>query len=439
MPSRRTPNTALAALLLESGWTGQALADAVNTSGLDSDLALRYDRTSIAHWLSGSRPSVLVTEVVAEALTRRLGRRIGPGETGLLRAGDTGADLVGAAAQDVAESLVRLGAGAGRRTGQAAMIYTVGAPILPANIPAAALRPASGRGRVGSAQVQAATLMLSVFSDVDLTLGGGRARAALSTYLVTDVAVWLRASATPATSVRLWSIAARLAYLAGWMCFDDILHGAAQRYYRLAASLAADAGDAGCYTAALRGLSVQAHYLSHHSTALQLAEAAARYQGLPPEQAAFLDGQHAVTLAATGDARAALAHLNHAERSLARAQDATAVGGYHPAALAHQRAEVLAALGDRPGAIASLVASLRHRPATERRAHAITSARLAELYLDAGHLDQACTAWAGLLDCRPHLSSGRIDHAVRSLRARLRPHALHPAARTLLIRAAPQR
>jgi hypothetical protein len=83
---------------------------------------------------------------------------------------------------------------------------------------------------------------------------------------------------------------------------------------------------------------------------------------------------------------------------------------------------VRAKLGDRAGAIQALTVSVRHRPAGERRSRAITLARLAELQLDNGELEAACRTWQRFLHDCPHLSSRRVDRALTSMRARLRPH-----------------
>jgi tetratricopeptide (TPR) repeat protein len=432
--ARRDANTRLTALLRQVGWSGQKLANAVNTAGRENRWVLRYDRTSVAHWLAGSRPSPAVAALVAEVLSRRLGHVVDPDETGLTTAGTPATKE---ATADVVAPLVRLGGT------QHQLIYTIAQLRLPDMTELAAMSPpaaAHNRERVGTAQVRAAALMLSMFSHSDFAFGGGHALPALSAYLATDVASWLRASATPSARARLYSAAAGLAYLAGWMCFDDNRHGTAQRYYHTAAQFAAIGGNTSCYAAAMRGLSVQAHYLGHRDTALSLAEAAmCQARHVSPLEAASLTGQLAVAEAARGRHDIARTHLTRAEHLLDRAPaDSAAVAAYHVAALLHQHAETFAASGDTKAAIKVLTASLRHRPPTERRARAITTARLAELHLDAGHIDRACTAWNALLDDRPQLSSGRIEEAVRSMRARLRPHSRHPGALALITRATTQ-
>lgn len=74
-------------------------------------------------------------------------------------------------------------------------------------------------------------------------------------------------------------------------------------------------------------------------------------------------------------------------------------------------------------------------PPTERRSRAILLARLAELQLRVGHLDQAVNTWHHFLDELPTLSCGRATTALKTMRASLRSHARTPSAANLLHRA----
>ncbi|MFI0859785.1 hypothetical protein ACH4RA_05810 [Streptomyces smyrnaeus] len=89
----RTPNRALRALLEETEWTQAAFARALARLGAEVGIHLRYDRTSVAHWLRGSRPDPRVQHLMAEALSRRLGRRITVADLGMngARGGHPGA------------------------------------------------------------------------------------------------------------------------------------------------------------------------------------------------------------------------------------------------------------------------------------------------------------------------------------------------------------
>jgi hypothetical protein len=376
---------------------------------------------------------------VAEALSRALGRRVTVSETGLGASGSSEEEEPGPRTwreQDAATHLADA-----CDTGSAA--YSTAALSVPTWPAVTALRlgarPAtSAATKVERTDVKSAAAMLRLFSDADMTFGGGHARHALVGYLRSTIAPWLRTDVRPAVRRELLTTAARLSYLCGFMYFDDELHGTAQRYCLTSLRLAAEGGDAIGYAAALRGLSVQARLLGHHARAVDLAEAAVQAASgrVPAGPRAFLLGQLAVAHAAAGNRHDAMANLSAAETHLARADGSSpAVAAYHPASLAHQQAATAACLGDRHGAVRALEVSVRHRPSNERRSRAITLARLAELQLAGGRLEQACDTWQRFLGDYPLLRARRIDTALATLRARVRAHQNHPAARELLRRA----
>ena len=459
--ARHMPNGRLRILIADAGWTGNALAEAVNAVGREAGVPLRYDRSSVAHWLSGTRPAAHVRAFVAEALSRRLGRTVSVADTGLddcaAAAGMEQTSAANRSAHAAAQLVALADAGRTRRQSLRGIAFElaasrmpafatlIAAPVAPVAISTAGASVTSGARptpgstmSVGSAQVEEAHLMLSVFCDADTAFGGGGARRAVCTYLAHDVTPWLRAEVRPRVRRQVLSVASKLSYLAGYMCFDEQLSGAAQSYYRVAADLSAEAADPAGYATALRGMSLQAHTLGHRTEALHLAETAATASGsVPAGQAAFLAGQVAVAAAAAGDRQTALSHLSAAERFLHRADGPDEqIGSYHESALAYQQAEMLMALGDTEGAVRALGVALRLRPAGERRARALIVARLAELHLRQGRLEQACAIWRLFCDDYPHLHSARADNALRSLRALLRPYARNGAARAILERVA---
>jgi hypothetical protein len=444
MAGQREPNLLLRALLAEARWTGQGLARAVNAIGAESGERLQYNRASVAHWLTGVRPRQPVPQLIAEAFSRKLGRPVTVYAVGLAAPDQYASGRAPWPAGDAAAALAELGsadADPARRETLRGSLYTLAVPpVLPAPPAARAGRAADGHPPpAGGALVEAAGRVARFFAEADAAFGGGHARSALAAYLASDIAPRLRAASSSSPHRGLPAAAAELTYLCGFMCFDDNMHGAAQRYYLTALRLAAQAGDLATHRMALRAMSVQAHYLGHHSHALHLAEAAWRGGAAraAPHTQAFLLGQRAVAHAGVGDRGAALADLRAAERRLERTSGTSdVIGVYHQASLEHQRAEMLAALGDRAGAIDALTASLRHRPRGERRARAITLARLAGLQLDHGHLEAAVVTWHRFLDEYPFLYCGRADAAFAAMRARIRPHRGNTAARALWRRAA---
>lgn len=443
MGRRRVANGSLRALLLEAGWTGDKLARTVNTLGAEAGFRLRYQRASVGQWLTGVQPRPPVPDLVAEAFSRSLGRQVTVEATGLApEDSPDSAELAGWGLDTTMASLVELGTGAMSRAALAQYVYRAADLSVPGwrELTAGGHdQPDDVRSTVNRAEVGSVNVMTRLFSDADAAFGGGQVRRAAASYLSFSVVPLLRASASPAIRRNLLTSAARLGYLCGFLCFDDELHGVAQRYYLASLRLAAEAGDNVGYGIALRALSVQARLLGHNQRSLALAEAAVRATSrvAPAQIRAFLLGQLAVADAATGDQRAAATHLIAAEQHLERAGTPTdPVGAYHSSSLAHQHAAVSAYCGDRRAAVVALQESIRHRPVGERRSRAITLARLAELQIRDGRLDQACDTWDRFLNDYPHLRSRRADTAFATLRANIRTHQKNPTVRALSQRVA---
>lgn len=397
MQGTRVPNEQLRALLGEATWSGAELARAVNVLGAENDLRLNYSRASVGQWLAGTSPRRATTPLILEALGRRLGRRVTLAEAGLA----DGHQQEPETAVPRPYSLHVLA--------QAAHIAVPGdppAPIVPE--------------RLTHDHVQAARSMLTVFSRGDRMWGGGYGRRALASYLRTFVGPALDLPGGPVTRAAMRVVAAELAYLCGFMNFDDGRHSAAQRYYLIALQLSDEAGSGELRAITLRGMSVQAESLGHRMQATQLAyaalEASCRVHA-PPDHTAFLLGQVSVAEAAAGDRRAAFAALTRAEKAFEQAdnrRELPDVGIYHHAALAHQRAAIASRLGDHVGAISELETSLRHRPPDERRSRIITLAQLAREQAALGHLEASCATWNAFCDAYPEVHSGRARRALEA-------------------------
>jgi tetratricopeptide (TPR) repeat protein len=438
-PNLRAPNPRLRALIAEARWTGQGLARAVNGAGAELGLALTYDRTAVSHWLSGSRPPATVARLVAEAFSRRLGRVVSVQDTGLgppgLRAAapaDGGSGIDDGAARLL--DLCAAEADPSRRAALRDLVYSVAA-LHPATTSTGGDVPEQRRAG-GSRQADAVRTMAGFFSQADKLFGGGHIRPALTGYLSGDVARWLRDLGASGDGHELGAAVAELGHLAALACFDSGLNGLAQRYHLASLSLARYSGDTALQATILRGMSVQADSLRHAREALALAEAAdARGGHLPSRRAAALAGQLAVAYAANGLLREASAQLRRASELLEKHGSADeSIDAYHHSALEHHTAVVLAAGGNRRAAIAALTSSIRQRPDGERRARALTIARLAHLQLDVGHLEAACASIDLLCADSPYLHSVRVADALDALRMRLRPFSRNPEARTTLAR-----
>jgi tetratricopeptide (TPR) repeat protein len=458
MPGRRVENESLRMLLSTTGWTYEALARAVNALGTENGVRLRYDRSSVAHWLAGSVPRPRTRLLIAEAFSRRLRRPVSPADLDMedrapaspIGLGPDGGRTMPGRELDAAASLAALcamDADPARRTLLRQSVYSA------TGLDAPPWRELLGRSpskepRAGNHQecvrevegLRAAVEFFNRASD----LGGGYARTSLIAHLNDDIAPRLHAHADCAMYRQLLSEAARLVHVLARMYVDVTENGAAQQYFRAALHLAAEAGDRTAYAVVLRGMSSHALDLGHRRAARRLSETAER---TAPAEApvcvrVYLLSQLALAQAACGEQRPAAASLAAAERLHGRTPAPDAVDGgvpysysYSWASFAFQKGRTLATLGDRVAAISALRSSLEHRPATAYRSRALTHALLARLLLRSGLLEEACVTWHRFLDDYPHLRSGRADRALTELRQNLLAHEAHGPVRALLHRA----
>lgn len=439
--SPQPPNQLLRRLLGEAHWTGARLASEINVVGAQQGRRLTYDRTTVAHWLNGTRPRPPVPELVAEVFTRALNRPISAADTGLVR-NSAPVDPVTRTSVpprgDAVEMLKNLNKPADRRSVTCGGIYTLAALTVPTWAAPASRRTPPRAGaiqKIGPEHIAVCRNLLPLFSQSDETFGAGGVREPLRRFLAVSVAGWLETSAEPRFRRELCATAAQLTYLCAFTHFDSNMHYQAQQYYLASLVLAHEAGDRESYVLGLRGLSVQAHALGHFRQADRLATQAVGL-GLPyvqPHQQAFLLGQLALTKAALGDPKLSARHLSAAEERLgASSATRAAVGTYHPASLALHHAAVARALRDHGRAVRELRTSLRHRPDGENRSRVITLAHLAEVQLGLGQVDLACGTWSEFLARCPQISSARVDDQLHTLIASLRPHQRNRAAAALL-------
>jgi transcriptional regulator with XRE-family HTH domain/tetratricopeptide (TPR) repeat protein len=564
-----TPNDALRSLLAETRWTQESFARAIAKVAAEAGVRLGYDRTSVARWLRGSRPSPRVQSFIAEALSRRLGRPVdvtqlgmgdgqsgGPGRRTARRdarargadggarpefpcagaefeerarrrplpadqlaaltaavvgppradppppapyrltltlptysaegacstagahperstparapgVGEPGPDTTDLGATDLDEPGAGdpgTGArdGGSRGTGDPSVreprVREPGVgddptetaePLRPR--PPRAHFPSLPRGgrpvrRTTPDEVASVREHARFFAQQADRHGGGHIRTPLAACLA-GLVRRLRTGGEGPHHPRLVAGAARLSYLLARVYADEQRHGLAQRAFDTAAQLAAEGGDPEGVALVHRALSSQAHQLGHRRLSLALAESAceAAPAGAAPSTRSFLYAGLAVARAADGERGRALAALRRAEHELARAPaDLTTgpespdggepVGSYQDAALHYQAGQVRAALGDRDGAVRELRASLRSRPAGERRSRALSEAELAELLLADGRLEEACAAWQGFLEDSALVRSGRARRARDRMPRLLAPYAHERCVQGLLTR-----
>ncbi|MCG7522978.1 Tat pathway signal protein [Streptomyces sp. OfavH-34-F] len=436
----RERNEALAALLREAGWSQPQAAAAVARVAAESGAREleAVSRSHIAMWVQGTKPSGRTPHILAETLSRRLGRRLTLAELGLedgpTGAGDNGCDW----SVDSLTVLAELGSDdldMHRRKLLATTAYSAAGLALPAAAwwaaaPAeASSRPATSPRRVTQGDIDDVRGLTAFYSARDQQRGGASGRSALAGHL-RDEAVPLLGSTFRTEQHRrdTYSAVAEMTYLAGWMAFDASEHRAAQRYLTLAARLAAEAADGPLGGHILRALAHQAVDLGHPRRALDLTDASmsrTHYAQASFREKALLAIVHARALAADGDRRGTLAAISRAESDLARADTETApdrVGFFQEASLAHETACALRDLGDSKDA----EAHFKHSVATRRRqqyarTHSVTLGYLGAVQVRQGHLDEACATWEQALAAMAGIQSGRARDVIVRMQSDLSP------------------
>lgn len=227
-------NHALKEALRQAELSYEDLARAVRAVAAEAGDSLRTNKSAVAHWVSGRRPSPQTAAYIAEALSRRLGHIVHPSELGLEQALASAATeqapaLLGLRlGPDPVDMLRRLGdADIQRRQFVTSAAYSVSAAALPLGAKQAIeYQKRAHTGRAGRAEIGAVRDMVTMYTRIDERHGGQHGRSAVVQYLTGDVARLCRADfATEQHRADMLSGAAAVAYLCGWKAYDASEHG----------------------------------------------------------------------------------------------------------------------------------------------------------------------------------------------------------------------
>ncbi|MEV4684037.1 MFS transporter [Streptomyces kurssanovii] len=487
---QRGPNEKLGTVLALAGISNAGLARRVNDLGAQRGLTLRYDKTSVARWVSkGMVPQGAAPHLIAAAIGAKLGRPVPLHEIGLADA-DPAPEVGLAFPRDVGEAvksateLYRLDL-AGRRAGgggiwqSLAGSFAVSAYATPASrwliTPADASverlfdatggsslssDPSSGSPDVpdGTETADAADTPARVgHSDVaklreaaedarrwDSKYGGGDWRSSMvPECLRVDAAPLLLGSYSDEVGRALFGATAELTRLAGWMAFDTGQQEAAQRYYIQALRLARAAADVPLGGYVLASMSLQATYRGFADEGVDLAQAALeRNRGLATARTmSFFRLVEARAHAKANDAAAAGAALKAAEGWLERSRegdgDPSWLGFYSYDRFAADAAECYRDL-KAPRQVRRFTEQALSRPTEEYvRSHGLRLVVSAVAELESGNLDAACAAGTRAVEVAGRISSARTTEYVRDLLHRLEPYGDEPRVMELRERARP--
>ncbi|WP_042417586.1 DNA-binding protein NsdB [Streptacidiphilus anmyonensis] len=318
----RGPNHQLADLFALTGWSKGELARLVNRRGAQAgQQQLSTDTSRVRRWMErGEIPRDPVPRILAALFSEQLGRVVTPEDLGFHRErpsaqgprksepdgsrpapGQTAAVLTEFTGMDL--MLNRRGLmGASTALAAGAVIANplydwMRSPtaIPPTDSSAAVVRSASAlpaldyyeAGPVGEDEVVALEESVDVFRRWDAARGGGLQRKAVVGQL-NEVGSMLTYDHPDHLRRRLWSVAANLAVLAGWMSHDVGLEPTAQRYFVMAVQSAREAEDRPRASEALARAARQMVHLGRAGDALDLmrvADAGAGEEALPRTRA----------------------------------------------------------------------------------------------------------------------------------------------------------
>ncbi|WP_410537863.1 hypothetical protein [Streptomyces sp. KL2] len=492
----RGPNEKLGAVLALAGISNAGLARRVNDLGAQRGLTLRYDKTSVARWVSkGMVPQGVAPHLIAAAIGSKLGRPVPLHEIGLADA-DPAPEVglafprdVGAAVRSATE-LYRLDP-AGRRGGSGSVwqslagSFSVSAYAVPTSRwlikpadssvarDASALTGTAGIAPAGPGIADAGpvpgpadeqrpyppvpTSLRVGHSDVaklreaaqearrwDSKYGGGDWRSSMvPECLRVDATPLLLGSYSDEVGRSLFGATAELTRLAGWMAFDTGQQEAAQRYYIQALRLARAAADVPLGGYVLASMSLQATYRGFADEGVDLAQAALeRNRGLATARTmSFFHLVEARALAKAGDSGACGTSLAAAEGWLERSRDGDPdpswLDFYSYDRLAADAAECYRDL-KAPRQVRRFTEQALSRPTEEFvRSHGLRLVVSAVAELESGNLDAACAAGTRAVEVAGRISSARTTEYVRDLLHRLEPYGDEPRVAELRERARP--
>ena len=282
---------------------------------------------------------------------------------------------------------------------------------------------------------------MQAFRDADRQVGGGHLYATVIDYLHTEVAPRLFGNDHANDGPRVFTAAAALTEMAGWMAHDAGHDGRAQQHFGRAFDLVEIGGDHQLGAYILASLSHLAHHLGQPDKALQLALRGSRTLRNGPPQPE-LDARLLAM-----QARGCAAHRESARCTQLLAQAETVLSGSHAEApspwisrfdegsLASEAARCMRQLGDLTEARrrqAERIITLR--PVERARSRAFGQLILVTVLIAQGKPDEACDVAHDVLDATASLGSFLVVHQLADLKHHLEPHRANKMVAHFLLR-----
>jgi tetratricopeptide (TPR) repeat protein len=269
---------------------------------------------------------------------------------------------------------------------------------------------------------------MRAFRSADMQVGGGHLYASVLNYLQTEVGPRLFSGDNNTESATVFTAAAALTEMAGWMAHDAGRDEAAKRHFGRSFALVQVGGDHQLGAHVLGSLSHLANHLSQPDEAIAFArQGQAVLQNAVPHSAleARLFAMEARGLAGRQQSKECIQLLIRAEKALDASPSEPPspwTSRFDRASLASETARCMRQLGDWAEAQRQAEQIVRLRSSNRTRSRAFAQLTLVAALIEGQQPDEACSIAQEVLDSTQSLGSYLVIEQLLELQRLLQPH-----------------
>ena len=302
--------------------------------------------------------------------------------------------------------------------------FSTSVPSLPSVGPFQLVRVGSRTRQVNGSDIAA----MQTFRSADRQVGGGHLYATVVNYLHSDVAPRLFDGDHDTDSQTVFTAAAALTEMAGWMAHDAGRDNQAQRHFGRALDMSKVGQDPQLGAHVLGSMSHPAHHRSQPHDAIRFAQAGEKTLASGPRNPgleARVFAMQARGFAALRRPKEALTLLARAEKALEGTHDeepSTWVSHFDEGSLASEAARCMQQLGKPAHAQHHAERIIELRPADRTRSRAFGQLILIMALIEQGEPEQACTIAQEVLNSTHSLGSYLVIQQLHDIRLLLEPY-----------------
>ncbi|MGH3806761.1 MAG: helix-turn-helix domain-containing protein [Pseudonocardiaceae bacterium] len=295
-----------------------------------------------------------------------------------------------------------------------------------------------GHGGHGGQAASSDMAAMHTFRAADRQVGGGHLYATVVAYLHSDVASRLFGEDHSVEGKTVFTAAAALTEMAGWMAHDAGRDDQAQRHFGRALDMSQVGRDRQLSAHVLASMSHLAHHTCRPRDAIGFAHAGEHALSGGPRNPA-LDAQvfamQARGFAALHKPSETAKLLERAEKALKQSPDEEPspwVSHFDEGSLASEAARCMRQLGKLPQAQRHAERIIELRPADRTRSRALGQLILVTVLIEQGQPEQACAIAQDVLDATQSLGSCLVIQQLRGLQQLFAPHSTNAVVKDFL-------